>query len=67
MQAAGLIPIVHASAGPLLDIVVPHNGQRTGESPFSFIFGLATGLTAGLAFRIMMINAGAMSPRLYPA
>lgn len=30
-QAAGLISIVHASAGPLLDIVVPHKGQRTGE------------------------------------
>lgn len=30
-QAAGLIPIVHASAGPLMDIVVPYNGQRTGE------------------------------------
>ncbi|ORX38870.1 hypothetical protein BD324DRAFT_617618 [Kockovaella imperatae] len=29
-MAAGLIPIVHASAGPLLDIVVPFNGQRTG-------------------------------------
>ncbi|KAK8847360.1 hypothetical protein IAR55_005217 [Kwoniella newhampshirensis] len=29
-MAAGLIPIVHASAGPLLDIVVPYNGQRTG-------------------------------------
>ncbi|CAD6588962.1 MAG: asparagine-linked glycosylation protein, partial [Tremellales sp. Tagirdzhanova-0007] len=29
-MAAGLIPIVHASAGPVMDIVVPHNGQRTG-------------------------------------
>ncbi|WVQ76077.1 hypothetical protein IAR50_005714 [Cryptococcus sp. DSM 104548] len=29
-MAAGLIPVVHASAGPLLDIVVPYNGQRTG-------------------------------------
>ncbi|WVQ83370.1 hypothetical protein IAT38_005511 [Cryptococcus sp. DSM 104549] len=29
-MAAGLIPVVHASAGPLLDIVVPHKGQRTG-------------------------------------
>ncbi|WWD21459.1 hypothetical protein CI109_105944 [Kwoniella shandongensis] len=29
-MAAGLIPIVHASAGPLLDIVVPYNGQKTG-------------------------------------
>lgn len=30
IQAAGLIPVVHASAGPLLDIVVPFNNQRTG-------------------------------------
>ena len=29
-QAAGLIPVVHASAGPLMDIVVPYNGQQTG-------------------------------------
>ncbi|GMK57824.1 hypothetical protein CspeluHIS016_0406580 [Cutaneotrichosporon spelunceum] len=29
-MAAGLIPIVHASAGPLLDIVVPHDGIKTG-------------------------------------
>ncbi|TYJ53573.1 hypothetical protein B9479_005777 [Cryptococcus floricola] len=29
-MAAGLIPVVHASAGPLMDIVVPYNGQRTG-------------------------------------
>ncbi|WVN89502.1 uncharacterized protein L203_104727 [Cryptococcus depauperatus CBS 7841] len=29
-MAAGLIPIVHASAGPLLDIVVPYKGQKTG-------------------------------------
>lgn len=31
IQAAGLIPVVHASAGPLLDIVVPHDGIRTGR------------------------------------
>ncbi|EAL18406.1 hypothetical protein CNBJ3290 [Cryptococcus deneoformans B-3501A] len=29
-MAAGLIPVVHASAGPLLDIVVPFHNQRTG-------------------------------------
>ncbi|WVR04606.1 hypothetical protein IAU60_001616 [Kwoniella sp. DSM 27419] len=29
-MAAGLIPIVHASAGPLMDIVVPYDGRRTG-------------------------------------
>lgn len=30
IQAAGLIPVVHASAGPLLDIVVPFHNQHTG-------------------------------------
>ena len=30
-MAAGLIPVVHASAGPLLDIVVPVEGAPTGE------------------------------------
>jgi alpha-1,2-mannosyltransferase len=29
-QAAGLIPLVHASAGPLLDIVVPFESKPTG-------------------------------------
>ncbi|KAK4046703.1 asparagine-linked glycosylation protein [Microbotryomycetes sp. JL201] len=29
-QAAGLVPLVHASAGPLLDIVVPYDGMPTG-------------------------------------
>lgn len=30
LQAAGLIPIVHASGGPLFDIVAPHDGGITG-------------------------------------
>lgn len=30
-MAAGLIPLVHASGGPLLDIVITHNGQPTGQ------------------------------------
>lgn len=25
-----MIPIVHASAGPLMDIVVPYKGEKTG-------------------------------------
>ncbi|WWC86926.1 uncharacterized protein L201_001805 [Kwoniella dendrophila CBS 6074] len=29
-MAAGLIPVVHASAGPVMDIVVPFNSQKTG-------------------------------------
>ncbi|OCF38298.1 alpha-1,2-mannosyltransferase [Kwoniella heveanensis CBS 569] len=29
-MAAGLIPVVHASAGPVMDIVVPYNGRQTG-------------------------------------
>jgi len=38
-MAAGVIPIVHASGGPLHDIVVPVDGQRTGfhaRDPESF-------------------------------
>ncbi|KAG9127966.1 asparagine-linked glycosylation protein [Ceratobasidium sp. 392] len=38
-MAAGLIPVVHASGGPLNDIVVPHNGEPTGyhaTDPVSF-------------------------------
>jgi len=38
-MAAGVIPIVHASGGPLHDIVVPVDGQRTGfhaNDPKSF-------------------------------
>jgi hypothetical protein len=31
-MASGLIPLVHQSAGPWLDIVVPLKGQVTGES-----------------------------------
>lgn len=30
LLAAGVIPVAHASAGPLLDIVVPVDGQHTG-------------------------------------
>ncbi|KAF7974291.1 hypothetical protein HWV62_12432 [Athelia sp. TMB] len=29
-MAAGLVPVAHASAGPLLDIAVPYQGQPTG-------------------------------------
>ncbi|KAI9513544.1 mannosyltransferase [Russula earlei] len=38
-MAAGVIPVVHASGGPLHDIVVPVGGQRTGfhaKDPESF-------------------------------
>ncbi len=30
LQAAGVIPIAHASGGPLRDIIVPFNGLPTG-------------------------------------
>ena len=33
VKAAGAIPVVHASAGPLQDTVVPVDGKRTGWSP----------------------------------
>lgn len=29
-QAAGVIPVAHASGGPLKDIIVPFNGKSTG-------------------------------------
>lgn len=32
-QAAGLVSVVHDSGGPKLDIVVPVNGEPTGELP----------------------------------
>ncbi|KAG8741162.1 asparagine-linked glycosylation protein [Ceratobasidium sp. 428] len=38
-MAAGLIPVVHSSGGPLNDIVVPYNGKPTGyhaTDPTSF-------------------------------
>lgn len=35
-MASGLIPVVHASAGPLLDIVTPFKGQITGERLFNY-------------------------------
>ena len=33
LMAAGLIPLTHASGGPLLDIVVPYEGEPTGAQP----------------------------------
>lgn len=29
-QVAGVIPVAHASGGPLKDIIVPFNGENTG-------------------------------------
>ncbi|KAL0579865.1 asparagine-linked glycosylation protein [Marasmius crinis-equi] len=46
-MAAGVIPVVHASAGPLNDIVVPFNGGHTGyhaRSPAEFAEALHTAL-----------------------
>ena len=57
-QAAGVIPIAHASGGPLLDIVVPYQGEPTGyhaTSPETFAEAFHTVLTlspeADLAMR----------------
>lgn len=33
IKGAGVIPVVHASGGPLLDIVTPVNGEPTGPYP----------------------------------
>ncbi|KAG5654304.1 hypothetical protein H0H81_004723 [Sphagnurus paluster] len=49
-MAAGVIPVVHASGGPLKDIVVPYNGEPTGyhaESPESFAEALHLALSLG--------------------
>ena len=36
-QAAGVIPVAHKSGGPLEDIIVPFNGERTGASTSSAV------------------------------
>lgn len=57
-QAAGVIPIAHASGGPLLDIIVPLDGEPTGyhaTSPETFAEAFRTVFTlpkaAALAVR----------------
>jgi len=52
LMAAGVIPVAHASAGPLLDIVVPFHGQPTGfhaTTPETFAEALHKVLTLSLA------------------
>ncbi|KAK0460001.1 mannosyltransferase [Desarmillaria tabescens] len=47
-MAAGVIPIAHASGGPLKDIIVPFNGLPTGyhaETPAAFADAIHTALT----------------------
>lgn len=47
-MAAGLIPIAHASGGPLRDIIVPFNGLPTGyhaKAPAGFADAIHTALT----------------------
>ena len=47
-QAAGAIVVAHASGGPLLDIVVPLDGEPTGHhatSPETFAEAFRTVLT----------------------
>ena len=34
IQAAGVIPVAHASGGPLRDIIVPFEGEPTGTDCF---------------------------------
>jgi len=48
LMAAGVIPVAHASAGPLLDIIVPFHGQPTGfhaTTPETFAVALHKVLT----------------------
>ena len=35
-MAAGLVPVANSSGGPLMDIVVPIDGEITGKVPFSY-------------------------------
>ncbi|KAG7088859.1 hypothetical protein E1B28_012813 [Marasmius oreades] len=47
-MAAGVIPVVHASGGPLKDIVVPYDGKPTGyhaQTPGEFAEALHTALS----------------------
>ena len=49
--AAGLIPVVHDSGGPKLDIIVPFNGKPTGyhvetDEQFAKAFGTVFGMSA---------------------
>ncbi|KZT57279.1 glycosyltransferase family 4 protein [Calocera cornea HHB12733] len=59
--AAGLIPVVHASAGPYLDIVVPSNGQPTGfhaKEASEFAQKLDEALTMNSAAQLAMRKRG---------
>lgn len=56
-MAAGLIPVVHASAGPMMDIVVPYKGQRTGfhatdAASFAVALGEALSLSPSQQLRM---------------
>ncbi|GLB38552.1 putative ALG11 mannosyltransferase N-terminus [Lyophyllum shimeji] len=56
-MAAGVIPVVHASGGPLQDIVVPFDGEPTGyhaQTPKSFAEALHAALTLSPADDLAM-------------
>lgn len=56
-MAAGVIPVVHASGGPLKDIVVPFNGEPTGyhaRTPETFAEALHAALTLSPADDLAM-------------
>ncbi|ORY31017.1 hypothetical protein BCR39DRAFT_527796 [Naematelia encephala] len=59
-MAAGLIPIVHASAGPKMDIVVPFHGQRTGyqaTTPSDFAEAIHSALSLPIEEQLRMRKA----------
>ncbi|KAI8344246.1 mannosyltransferase [Chlamydoabsidia padenii] len=64
-QAAGLIPVAHRSAGPMMDIVVDYDGKPTGylaDSVESFADGLHAALTlSDQEYTVMATNARASS------
>ncbi|KAL9115482.1 MAG: hypothetical protein Q9227_000803 [Pyrenula ochraceoflavens] len=56
-QAAGLVPVVHNSGGPKLDIVVPYNGEPSGfraETEDEFANAFRTVLDMSQADRVDM-------------
>ena len=59
--AAGLIPVVHASGGPKLDIVIPYDGKPTGfhaETDEQFAEGFRTVLEMNESERLAMRMRG---------
>ncbi|GAA6019262.1 hypothetical protein JCM10207_005057 [Rhodosporidiobolus poonsookiae] len=67
-QAAGLIPLAHASAGPLLDIVVPYPpSSSSSSSPSPSSAGVEPSATGFLAPSPSSLSFSSASPADLPA